>query len=131
MAFKRANFTKKVKEQEQKIKKKLFIMGDEIVSDITARTQKGKDKNNSSFKKYSKNYAKYKREKYGSSKPNLTASNNMLNSMTYKPIPNGLRIYFSTDTERKKALVNIKRGYDFFGIDKVQKKYINKRLKNV
>lgn len=103
------------------------LSANEIITDIQLRTQSGQDSNKQAFRKYTNEYAKQK----GSSKVNLTATNKMLNNISWKKINNyTLRIFFSSAHERSKAHGNqYKNGRKFFGIDKDQVKDINKRLR--
>lgn len=128
MAFKKVDFTSIAEEATKKAEDKLQLLGSEIIVDIIERTQKGKDVNNKSFKKYSSSYAKTKAKM--SSRVNLTVTGNMLNAISFKRISKGLRFYFIGNAEKKKALGNIGNGRKFFGIDKIQKKKIAKRIKN-
>jgi len=99
MAFKKADFGK-VRKRVKKPLLNLRLLGNEITVDIIKRTQTSKDRKGKSFKQYSQAYRKIKAEKYGVTKPNLTATGNMLNSITYKQISNGIRIYFNNANER-------------------------------
>lgn len=125
MLKKKVNFDKVEAQIIDSREKKLRLLGSEIVTGIILRTQKGKDKNNKSFKPYSAAYAKKKKTKV-----NLTVTGNMLNAISHKNITNGLRFYIIGNTEKQKALININRGRKFFGIDPTQKKWIKKRLDN-
>lgn len=127
--FKRADIKKIGTERTITIPvKRLRLLEGEIISDIINRTLRGKDKNNKSFKPYSRDYAEYKKKKFGVSKPNLNVTTNMLNSINGKNILNGLKFYINTNSEKQKALANINRGRDFMGIDSMMKKDIEKRI---
>ena len=91
---KKIDFDKVQSELIDKREKKLRLLGSEIVTGIILRTQKGKDKNNKTFKPYSAEYAKNK-----GSKVNLTVTGNMLNSISHKKITNGLRFYLIGNEE--------------------------------
>lgn len=128
MPFKKTiNFKKLEKKIIDKRESKLKLMGFEIISDIIARTQKGKDIKLKAFVKYTKNYAKEKRHTHGGSKPNLTRKSQMLNDITFKRIKDGIRFYFKSSQQRAKAHGN-QRLRVFFGLDKNQKKKIQKEL---
>lgn len=126
---KKINFSNVEKQLIDKREKQLRTLGSEIIVGIIKRTQSGKDKDLKTFKPYSKAYAKSK-AKY-SSKVNLTVSGNMLNSIDYKSIKNGLRFYFNANEEKKKAKGNIGYGRKFFGIDKKQKAWIKNKLEDI
>ena len=119
----------KINKKWNKIKTdRLQLLGNEIVVNIIRRTQKGKDKYNKPFIKYSAAYKKQKSKGYGSSKPNLTITQNMLNDITSRNIRNGVRLYFLTSTQLKKAIYNQQNGRKFFGIDPKLKKWIHKKI---
>lgn len=123
--MKKVNFSK----YQNKLKQnKLPLLGNQIQDGIMKRTQSGLDANLKPFKPYSKQYAKYKSEKYGST-VNLTETQKMLNGITYKKIPNGIRMYFNSGEQTKKAYYNqvtLKRF--FFYVDRKQKDMIKKFL---
>lgn len=136
----------------------LSLMGNEIISDIIDRTQSGKDSKNNFFKPYSKQYAisKYKefvrketisnlierksrlyairkQKEFGTATVNLTRTQKMLNSITYKEIPKGLRFYFNASEQSTKAYHNqITNKRKFFGLsnESLQKirKFISKQI---
>ena len=110
------------------LKNNLPLLANDIIDDIQERTRKGFDRNNRTFEKYTVSYAREKVEKYGSSRPNLTRTGKMLNSITWKKINNGIRIYFNSDQQLKKARGNQKKR-KFFGLDPLQRKRIRKDLK--
>mgnify|MGYP000312307724 CR=1 FL=1 len=98
-----------------------------IVHGIVSRTQRGKDVKLRGFKSYKADYAKY-RAKHGRDKSvNLTYSGRMLGAINSKKIPLGLRFYFASKSETDKATWNQKTRR-FFGIDKIQIKYLKKSL---
>ena len=128
MTFKKVNFKKMgVKLQQRKVKK-LRLLASEIIVGIINRTQSGKDVKNNQFKKYSKGYEKTKAKRFGSAKPNLTVTSLMLNAISSKDIPRGVRLFFLSAAENNKALFNEKTR-KFFGVDKQQTKQIKKKLK--
>lgn len=105
---------------------KLRKEGLNIETGIINRTLSGKDAKMKSFKPYSKEYAKAK----GSKKVNLTASGAMLQAVSNKRIPNGLRFYFNASAETKKATYNQKLR-KFFGVDKNQVKYLKEKMRKL
>lgn len=107
----------------------LPLIGNEIVASIINRTQKGKDVNNRNFKGYTKEYKATKKKKYGASNVNLTVTQKMLNDISWKKLPNGIRIYFKSSEQNKKAHGNqIKNKRKFFGIDPIQLQKIKQKL---
>lgn len=90
---------------------------------IINRTQGGKDVDSRSFKPYSKAYARQK----VSNKVNLTKTGAMLQAISHKAIPMGIRFYFSARAETNKAYWNQKTR-KFFGVDRKQVKYIKSKL---
>ncbi len=123
--MKKVNFAK----YQTKLKRNnIVLLGNQIHDGIMKRTQSGLDANLKPFKPYSKQYAKYKSEKYGST-VNLTQYDHMLAAITHKKIPNGIRMYFNSNEQTKKAYYNqvtLKRF--FFYIDRKQKDMIKKFL---
>ena len=93
-----------------------------IETGIINRTQSGKDVKGKGFKKYSSAYAKKK-----GGKVNLTDTGAMLQAISNKNIPNGVRFYFNASAETKKASWNQKLR-KFFGVDKEQIKYLKKKM---
>ena len=111
----------------------ISLMGNEIISDIIGRTQSGKDVNNLGFKPYSRLYAMRKQKEFGTATVNLTRTQKMLNSITYKEIPKGLRFYFNASEQSTKAYHNqITNKRKFFGLsdESLQKirKFISKQI---
>ncbi len=109
---------------------KLIKDAPNIIHEIQERTRSSKDVNNKSFNHYTKEYAKQK----GTSrnKVTLTLKNHMLANITWKNITNGIRIYFASVQENKKAHGNqVKNGRKFLGVDPRQKKRIESRLKKL
>lgn len=97
--------------------KDLTLIGNQIIADIMDRTQSGQDVDNKSFKPYTAKYARFKSKNFGSTTVNLTQTNKMLNAMQHKPIPKGLRFYFNSNQQTKKAHGNqVKYGRKFFGL---------------
>lgn len=111
----------------------LSLMGNEIISDIIDRTQSGKDIDGVGFKSYTRLYAMRKQKEFGTATVNLTRTQKMLNSITYKEIPKGLRFYFNASEQSTKAYHNqITNKRKFFGLsnDSLQKirKFISKQI---
>lgn len=111
----------------------LSLMGNEIISDIIDRTQSGKDIDGVGFKSYTRLYAIRKQKEFGTATVNLTRTQKMLNSITYKEIPKGLRFYFNASEQSTKAYHNqITNKRKFFGLsnDSLQKirKFISKQI---
>lgn len=111
----------------------LSLMGNEIISDIIDRTQSGKDVDGVGFKSYTRLYAMRKQKEFGTATVNLTRTQKMLNSITYKEIPKGLRFYFNASEQSTKAYHNqITNKRKFFGLsnDSLQKirKFISKQI---
>lgn len=111
----------------------LTLIGNEIISDIIDRTQSGKDYNNSNFKPYTRLYAQAKQKEFGTATVNLTRTQKMLNSITYKEIRKGLRFYFNASEQSRKAYHNqITNNRKFFGLssDNIEKirKIISKQI---
>ncbi len=102
--------------------KKLRLSAGTIEAGMIKRTQRGLDvklKSFDSYAPYSDEYKAYKRKKGRSGGVDLTFTGNMLNSITHKNIPRGVRFYFNAKTQRDKARWNMKTRY-FFGADKKQ-----------
>lgn len=128
MLKKKVNFNKIEKELIESRTKKLRLLGGDLVAGIIKRTTSGKDKKNKSFK--------------SSNRITLRDTGQMLGALQTKDVNDGIRFYFVNTRYPKKGnqkkvptthdvvKANIKRGYDFFGIDPTQKKWIKKRLEN-
>lgn len=121
--FKKPNFRKKAMSLQ---KNYLPLYANDVKLSITKRTQAGKDINNKSFKKYSKEYAKKK----GSVRVNLTDTGQMLNSIDWKKIPYGVRMYFNSTEQRNKAKGNQNKR-KFFGIDPTARQRLQKQLQKI
>lgn len=110
----------------------LALFANELISDIVIRTQSGKDYINHSFKPYSEKYKKIKSAQYGSSTVNLTQSGKMLNSITWKQIKGGIRLYFNAKSQNDKAHGNqVKNGRKFFALSNNQIKGLKKKLSKI
>ena len=122
MLKKKINFNKVrttvIKGRLDKLKKEAL----NIETGIINRTQSGKDVKGKGFKKYSTAYAKKK-----GGTVNLTDTGAMLQAISNKNIPNGVRFYFNASAETNKAAFNQKLR-KFFGVDKDQVKYLKKKL---
>ena len=128
---KKVNF-KRMKKRVTDTEKSIWLLASDIIIGIKNRTLKGTDMYLMKFEAYTEQYKAYKGSKGRSTMPNLTFRGTMLNSMQYKKISNGVRLYFNAVNERVKASAN-HNGYKryFFGIDKNQSKYITKRLREI
>lgn len=116
----------------KKIPKKLPLIGNETIVTLRKRTMDGIDMNGHPFRPYSKLYGEWKMEEHGISSPNLVVTSRMLNSITYKSIPKGIRLYFNSSTETKKAYENHhKHKRPFFGLTKNERNKVVKRLRRV
>ena len=109
---------------------KLRLEAGNIEAGMIKRTQRGLDVNLKSFDPYSKEYKAYKRKKGRSGKVDLTFTGNMLNAMTHKTIPNGVRFYFNAKAQRDKARWNMATRY-FFGADVKQIAYLKKKMEKL
>jgi len=124
-------------------KNNLPLIGNKVMKDIIVRTQKGKDRDNRKFEKYTDEYldsywtpgkrgqkrTDKKRVKDVKTIPNLTKSQNMLNAMRWKKITDGIRLYFQGKENNSKAHGNqVKNGRKFLGVDDKQAKKIKKDL---
>lgn len=126
---KKINFKKGFNKKQDLQVRKLRLLSSEIIVGIIRRTQQGKDINLKSFIDYSPEYKKFKSKKHGSSRPNLTVTQNMLNSISSRHIKNGLRLYFISQSERKKAYHNqVTNKRKFFGVDRKQSRYIKDKI---
>jgi phage gpG-like protein len=127
---KKPNFGK-YKKAVDNLKQGLGTATNETITEIQKRTQSGKDYKGSSFTKYSDDYKEYKSKHYGSSRVNLTQTGNMLHSITSKKIKNGIRLYFGSSSENKKAYHNqVTNRRKFFGLSTKQKDRLLEIVKN-
>lgn len=119
--------------------KKLQKMANEIINDVIERTKNSKDVNLRPFRRYSTAYGIRKKKQLGVSKPNLydtpkakgeqRSVTHMLDSITFKKIKRGIRVYFISTEQNDKAHGNhYKHGRKFFGTDRRQRARIMKRL---
>ena len=124
MLTKKVDFAKYKRKIDKPFNK---LMAETLKTGITSRTQSGKDVDSKTFKEYTPAY----RAKKGSSKVNLTVSNNMLHAMKYEINGSTLRFYY-TGNEGKKAHGNqVKNGRKFFGLDKKQIAMLKKKIGDV
>ena len=132
MIVKRKVNFKKMKKRVTDTEKSVWLLATDVIIGIKARTLKGTDMYLQKFEAYTEQYKAYKGSKGRSTTPNLVFRGTMLNSMAYKKISNGARLYFNTVNERVKASAN-HNGYKryFFGLDKNQSKYITKQLREI
>ncbi len=103
-----------------------------IIDGIETRTIKGLDYNLAAFDGYGRSYAAFKakpnsRKKSRGTGVNLTYTGRMLEAMTSKKIPRGMRFTFTSSTELQKAGWNQKTR-KFFGTDKNQRTRLRKVL---
>ena len=118
---KKPNFNK-YKARVKNADSTLYSIIEFIIVGIRNRTMSGKDKDNKRFRPYSKQYGK-------TGTVNLTETGFMLGDIDRKKIANGVRLYFPTSIEARKAFHNHKTfKRPFFGVDKKQKEHIVKRL---
>jgi len=121
----------KYKKAVTSLKQGLATSANETITEIQKRTQGGRDVKGSSFKPYSNAYKSHKAKHYGSSKVNLTQTGNMLHSITFKKIKNGIRLYFGSSAENTKAYHNqITNKRKFFGLSKQQRDKLLNNVKN-
>ena len=116
MLKKKIDFTKK---RNNIAKNYLNLFALELQSDIVTRTQRGVDKNGTSFKAYKPSTI----AKKGSSIVNLQDTFKMLKSLSFKPIRDGIRFYLQgTRTKglsnNDVAYYNKKNGREFLGFPK-------------
>ena len=109
---------------------KLRLEAKNIETGMINRTLGGKDVKKKKFKRYSREYEKQKQRRGRGTTPNLTDTGAMLQAISSRKITNGLRFYFSTSFDKKKAAWNSKLR-NFFGMDKDQVRYIKKQLKKL
>ena len=102
---------------------------DTTIVEMINRTQSGKSFTGKEFKGYADSTKEARRKKGRVTNiVNLTDTGNMLHSMTFKAISGGIRIYFGTAIEKKKAYYNQKKR-KFFGLSPQQRKAIRKYIK--
>ena len=124
-----ADLMRKTVKQIGNIERQLVKIAAQVRLDINERTQKGKNEDGGSFKRYSPAYKKYKTKKGRPSSPvNLTFTGDMLKSSRVHKIMDGVEIYFPDNAERNKGKWNEDKGRPFFGIDKKQENYIIKEV---
>ena len=128
MLKKKINFDKIEKQLIDNKIKKLRLLGGDLIEGIVKRTTSGKDKNLKSFK--------------GDRKITLRDTGQMLGALQSKDVTRGVGFYFintkypkkgnqkKSSTTHEVVRANLRRGFDFFGMDKKQIKLIKKRLSN-
>lgn len=99
----------------------LLANGPEVKSGIIKRTKSGVDVNNKSFKPYSKAYRH-------NGKVDLTIKGRMLNSILFKRIRNGIKLYFPASENAKAYANQISYRRKFFGLDRKQIKGLKKLI---
>ena len=131
---KKINFNKVKKQVIDRRLSILKLEANNIISEIVERTLYGKDVNNRGFKRYSKQYGKWKRKGYGS-RVNLKVSGNMLDAIDWKELKGldkGIRLYLRGAEENAKAHgSHIKNRRKFLGVDPRQRIRIAKRLRKL
>ena len=118
---------KKGKDLKQSFKpalSKVALLGINLIED---RTEKGTGYKGGKFKRYSENYAKFRRKKGRGKKVDLQFSGRMLGSMTSKADSRKATIFFTRGEEAKKAAFNDKTR-PFFGFNRKDKKRLAKRF---
>jgi len=119
----RPDFRKISEEMERGIENALDRQLADEAAEIVQRTQGGHDVDNRSFAPYSAPYLKVRRDKGRGSRPDLTFTGSMLNSITHTVTRVGSEIigtiFFSSSAEALKAKGNIK-SRKFFGLSKEQ-----------
>ncbi len=121
------NLKKKGKDLKQSFKpalSKVALLG---INLIEGRTEKGTGYKGGKFKRYSENYAKFRRKKGRGKKVDLQFSGRMLGSMTSKADSRKATIFFTRGEEAKKAAFN-DRTRPFFGFNRKDKKRLAKRF---
>lgn len=110
----------------------LETFGNELKAEIISRTQSGKDINKNAFKPYSNKYKKEKQKDFGSSTVNLTRTQQMLNAIDNKKIPNGIRLFFNSTQQNEKAYFNqTVNKRNFFGFDNSYLEKLGKKLAKI
>lgn len=106
-------------------------IGDEV-EELISRTQKGEDVNGVRFEAYSKAYAKKRAESGRGTRPDLTYTGNMLNSITHTVRRTGKMIigtvFFNSSKEALKAQGNM-RNREFFGFSEEQIQNIKEAIR--
>lgn len=121
-----------IKRINQEKKRALDLALESERANIQIRTQKGQGADGA-LKKYSPEYAKYKREKLGTDTVNLTKTGNMLDAMQTKTEENANGILgkiFFLAQERAKAGFNIALRPNFFKLSREQLATIVRKLKS-
>lgn len=127
-SFSAAKHVKRITDDKQK---RLELAMNSALLEMQKRTQEGKGADGD-LKEYSPAYAKFRQEKYGNTKVNLTRTGQMLQAMKSKTElnTNGIlgKIFFLAQ-ERAKAAFNQKLRPNFFKLSREQLQTIMKKLK--
>ena len=107
----------------------LILACSELKVNIIHRTQRGIDVDGHSFRPYSRGYALQKEREFGgSNNVNLTRTQQMLNSIVWSEIENGVVFHFSSREAMNKAYWNqIIMGRKFFGATDEEKSIIKEK----
>ena len=110
----------------------LILACSELKVSIIHRTQNGIDMNGHSFRPYSRDYALRKEQEFGSRNVNLTRTQQMLNSIVWSEIENGVVFHFSNREAMNKAYKNqVRLGRKFFGASEEDKNTIKEKLEEI
>lgn len=106
------------------IPKALNRSGEKTVETIVDRTQRGVSVSGTRFKRYSKDYAKYRKQEGRGTKPDLNFSGRMLSNLgVERGGRNKVKVAFSRKEEQKKARENQKTR-PFIGVRPQEIKFI-------
>jgi len=104
----------------------------ELKVNIIHRTQNGIDMNGHSFRPYSRGYSLQKEPEFGSNNVNLTRTQQMLNSIVWSEIENGVVFHFSNREANNKAYFNqVVNGRKFFGATDEERSMIKEKLTGI
>lgn len=109
------------KDINQAVKRALSITAQEGINIIERRTERSVGFKGGKFTKYSPKYARFRRFKGRTNKPNLDFSGKMLGAMTSKADSRKATIFFTRAAEAKKAAGNNKLR-PFFGFNRKEEK---------
>lgn len=108
---------KRGKDLKASTKKALLITGFKGIEIIQDRTNKRRSYKGGFFKNYTSKYAAYRISKGRGSKPDLQFTGQMFSSMTVASTSREAEIYFTRNSEAKKAAMNDKKR-PFFGFSR-------------
>ena len=117
----KSELEKKGKDVGQSIKRALSITAQEGINIIERRTERSVGFKGGKFTNYSPKYARFRRFKGRTNKPNLEFSGKMLGAMTSKADSRKATIFFTRAAEAKKAAGNNKLR-PFFGFNRKEEK---------